>query len=119
MSEHLAKAQEALERAMANTVNWRGPCTECRFWESMHGKDSRYRREKVYTNHDVCTNELIVLDGFSPHQGFLIRKPPCDTARSQRGLCGHDGAFFEPYDPTPVSSLPEPPIKRPWWKIFG
>lgn len=108
---------------MTLTINWRGPCTECRFWESLHGTDPKYRKNKTYTDFDVCTNELIVLDSFTPHQGFLVKKPQCDRVRKEKGLCGPDGAFFEPYDPTPVGLPPEPPTassaKRPWWKIFG
>lgn len=104
---------------MAKTINWRGPCMDCKFWQSMHGADPSYRKRKTYTDFDVCTNELIVLDSFSPHQGFLIKKPQCDRARSDKGLCGPDGAFFEPYDPEPIPTLPEPKTKRPWWKIFG
>lgn len=87
MSDLLARAQAALKKAEQDTLNWPGPCHQCKYWKSWLGGVS---------NFDYCTNELARLETFTPHGGYDVKLPECANVRSQKGMCGPEGKLFEP-----------------------
>lgn len=108
MVDRVAMAREAIDRAAALTVNWKGPCHECKSFKQHYGS--------FISDEDKCLNSVVRMEIFTPHGGFDLNLPTCRNARMDDGLCGPDGELFEPLNP-PVD---ETQRKKSFLeKIFG